>query len=99
MQWLPLLLVGLATGIYAAVCAGEDAYQIARNADVSHLWQGRQRGATLGGFALLAYNGQLWPLTHWYHALAPLAAFGAALCLFGLCFDVWLNQRRQLVGH
>jgi hypothetical protein len=55
-----LLLTLLATGIYAGVCAGEDAYQIARNYNVSHLWQGRQRGTTLAGFALLAYAYRLF---------------------------------------
>ncbi len=99
MQWLPLLIVGIATGIYAGVCAGEDAYQIARNYDVSHLWQARQRGTAVVGFTLLAYAAPLQDFAHWWNYLAPLAALGAALCWFGFLFDLWLNERRRLVWY
>lgn len=97
---LPVVLVLLCTGLYAGVCAGEDAFQIAKNIDVSHLWQARQRGIALGGFALLA-SVAVWlePAVPWHAHLLPLPLAGMSACFFGLLFDLWLNQRRQLVWH
>ncbi|SNR92888.1 hypothetical protein [Hymenobacter mucosus] len=99
MNWLPLVLTLCATAAYANACAGEDAYLIARNYDVSHLWQARQRGIALGFFTLLAYSTLLVRLTDWWQVLAPVAAFGAALSFFGLLFDLYLNKRRGLAWH
>ncbi|RFP65257.1 hypothetical protein D0N36_09325 [Hymenobacter lapidiphilus] len=68
---------------------------------MSHLWEARTRAAAIGGCVLSAYVMLLFykiRLTDWhcYLVLAPVAAAGACLCLFGLRFDIRLNLRRLL---
>lgn len=100
---LAILSVLLATFVLAGIDSGANADEIHRGEDVSHLWETRTRAASLGGYVVCAYTGLLYykvvlngGVLHWYLWLAPLAAAGAAACLFGLRFDIRLNVRRNL---
>ncbi|RFP63479.1 hypothetical protein D0N36_19255 [Hymenobacter lapidiphilus] len=98
---LAALCVLLATFILAGIGAGSGADEIRRGEDVSHLWETRTRGAAVGGYVLCSYCLLLYfklstGAWHWYLWLAPVAAGGAAACLFGLRFDIRLNLRRLL---
>lgn len=93
MLWLLTTIVLLAGAmVFAAEEAGGDAYQIAREYDLSHLWATRSRMVALALAAVVA----ALPLVSRWAVLFALGYFAMMVCAFGFWFDVTLNRRRGL---